>query len=426
LSSKEEKKDSMGGSNSDESANAAQRATSTPAAPAAEDDSTTKPTFCQKALAFFWEYEFLILVACAILLALAYPPLGAEYLAPEITATWLAVCFIFVLAGLGLKTEELTKAFLNIWFNIFVQVFNFGVVSAVVFGVSRGFEQADILGPNLADGMVIGACVPMTINMCQVLTKSSGGDEAAAIFNAAFGNLVGVFLSPVLILGYLGVTGDVDLLEVFYKLALRVVVPVLVGQILQKKSKMTVEFVKNHKPKFKRAQQMCLIFIVYTVFCQTFAEGTESRISDIFLMIAFQFLLLTTLMGMAWQLLRFTFPNSPKLRVMGLYGCTHKTVAMGIPLINAIYENDPAVGLYTLPLLIWHPMQLVLGSLLAPRLAAFVEREEKRLGISSADEDEHEVAALEEGNAEPAEGEADPKNVSATSIGSGRIDNATK
>jgi hypothetical protein len=39
------------------------------------------------------------------------------------------------------------------------------------------------------------------------------------------------------------------------------------------------------------------------------------------------------------------------------------------------------VGLYTLPLLIWHPMQLVIGTFLAPKLAKFVEREHERLGI---------------------------------------------
>lgn len=55
---------------------------------------------------------------------------------------------------------------------------------------------------------------------------------------------------------------------------------------------------------------------------------------------------------------------------------------MGIPLINAIYEGNPAIGLYTLPLLIWHPMQLVIGTMLAPKLAAFVERENERLGIA--------------------------------------------
>ena len=52
---------------------------------------------------------------------------------------------------------------------------------------------------------------------------------------------------------------------------------------------------------------------------------------------------------------------------------------MGVPLINAIYESNPNVGLYTLPLLIWHPMQLVIGSALAPRIANWVEREEDRL-----------------------------------------------
>ncbi len=52
---------------------------------------------------------------------------------------------------------------------------------------------------------------------------------------------------------------------------------------------------------------------------------------------------------------------------------------MGVPLINAIYESNTNVGLYTLPLLVWHPMQLVIGSFLAPKLAAFVDREEERM-----------------------------------------------
>jgi solute carrier family 10 (sodium/bile acid cotransporter), member 7 len=43
----------------------------------------------------FNQYEFLILVVIGICLAKAYPPLGAIYLQPQITATWLAVMFIF-------------------------------------------------------------------------------------------------------------------------------------------------------------------------------------------------------------------------------------------------------------------------------------------------------------------------------------------
>ena len=47
------------------------------------------------------------------------------------------------------------------------------------------------------------------------------------------------------------------------------------------------------------------------------------------------------------------------------------------PRPQAIYEgaSDSPLGLYLLPLLVWHPAQLVVGSALAPRLAAWVERQ---------------------------------------------------
>lgn len=90
----------------------------------------------------------------------------------------------------------------------------------------------------------------------------------------------------------------------------------------------------------------------------------------------------------AWILLSYAFPDQPKLRVFGLFGCTHKTVAIGIPLINSIYGDNPSVGLYTLPLLIWHPIQLLIGTALSPRLVKFVEREHARLGIHETDDDE--------------------------------------
>lgn len=368
-----------------------------------EEEISCLTKYWRKAVAFYFENEFLCLVVVAILLARAYPRLGATYLAPQVTATWIAVVFIFVLAGLGLKTAEFAKAFKRIYFNAFVQCFNFGVVSSIVFGFSRLLIETSIITQSLADGMVICSSLPLTINMVLVLTKSAGGDEASAIFNAAFGNLVGVFLSPVLILGYLGVTGDVDLATVFTKLALRVVIPIAIGQILQKFSKVAVDFVKKYKKYFSKAQMYCLVFIVYTVFCRTFENGSDSGIGDIFLMILFQFILLTIVMTLAWFSLRLFFRDEPTLRVMGLFGCTHKTVAMGVPLINAIYENDPNVGLYTLPLLIWHPMQLVLGSLLVPRLLKWVKVEKERLGIVDDVEEEGESkedAPLEQGDEE--------------------------
>ncbi len=263
---------------------------------------------------FYTKNSFLILVLIVILLAYAYPPLGAVYLAPQVTATWIAVMVIFLLSGISLKSEELSKAFQRIGFNSFVQSFNFFVVSSITFGFSRLMIEAGVLPRSLADGLVIGTSVPITVNMVLVLTKSSNGDEAAAIFNAAFGSLIAVFLSPALILMYLGVKGAVDLGTVFYKLAVRVVLPIAIGQIFHNFSPRVCAFVKDHKPKFKKVQEYCLIFIIYTVFCKTFTKERDTSAGDIFIMIALEFLLLTFMMALAWYLLKLLFPNAPKLR----------------------------------------------------------------------------------------------------------------
>jgi len=74
--------------------------------------------------------------------------------------------------------------------NCFVQVFNFFVVSAVAFGISRLLAAKHVLDQALADGMLICSCMPMAINVVIILTAKSGGDDAAAVFNSTFGNVI--------------------------------------------------------------------------------------------------------------------------------------------------------------------------------------------------------------------------------------------
>ncbi len=218
-------------------------------------------------------------------MARVYPPLGAEYVYPKITSQWLAVMIIFVLSGLGLETNEFAVAFQQWKYNLFVQVYDIGLVSLGVYSLSLALKALNILSKDLADGMVVCACLPMSINMVIVLTKMAGAHDAAAIFNTAFGNFLGVFVSPLLIYVYLGISADIKLFDVFYKLAVRVLLPIVVGQVLQKVIPLIGEFSNKNKAALKRAQQYLLVFIVYTVFCSTFGDKLEGApIGDIFLM----------------------------------------------------------------------------------------------------------------------------------------------
>jgi len=349
-----------------------------------DDDDEEELTSRQKFRKRFWDFyetnEFLILVVIAICLARAYPPLGAEYLKPKITAGWIAVILIFLMAGLALRTEEFVKAFQQIYFNAFVQLYNFGFISACVFGFSRLIITLGAISKELGDGLAICGCLPITVNMCVVLTKASGGDEAAAIFNTAFANMIGIFISPLLIVLYIGVQGGVDTAKTFQDLSIKVLLPLFVGQVLQKTSKLVIRFVKKFKKYFLRGQEYCLVFILYTTFCKTFAGNKRTKFTEILWMILFVFILLMFFTILAWNILKIMIPDKPKLRVMGLFGCTHKTIAVGVPLITSIYSNSPNLGIYTLPLLIWYPMQLIIGTFLVPKFRIFLKNEAERLG----------------------------------------------
>ena len=75
----------------------------------------------------------------------------------------------------------------------------------------------------------------------------------------------------------------------------------------------------------------------------------------------------------------------------GVFGCTFKTVSLGVPLINAMYEDSPDVAMYILPLLMWYPMQLAIGSILAPRLYQFVQQQVEELDCAGVVVDEGEA-----------------------------------
>ena len=236
-------------------------------------------------------------------------------------------------------------------------------------------------------------------------------DEAAAIFNATFGNIVGIFLTPALILLYIGNSGGVPVGKTISTLAIRVLVPLVVGQLIRKISTHFTAFVKKYKYYIDKAREYTLVFIIYTSFCTTFAKSKHKpNAGDLCFLILFQFILLCTTMVLAWFLLRALFRNEPKLRVMGLFGCTEKTLTVGLPLISAIYTGNKNLGPYTLPLLVWYAMQFILGTALTPRLKAFVETETKRLGTVNENPETVKPAGLEE---EPADLESEAAEVQA-------------
>jgi len=356
------------------------------------DTETEKKPFHIRALIWLWEffnaYDFPILLLAFIGIAKLAPEFGAVHLAPQYTASWIAVALIFFLSGIGLKTEQYAYALSKYRFNAYILIYNFGFVSAVVAGISHALKTSGILSPYLSDGLVACGALPLAVNAVSILTIACNGDEAVAVFNEAVSNMIGVFLSPLLIRGYLGKIPGADLPTIFWKLIVRVLVPLIVGQALRMSSQKVVEFRNKYKGWFARAQKYLLVFIIYTIFCTTFNNKAGTGIGDVFTLVLVIFILQVFFLALAWTFTYMFYRDEPKLRVVGLFGPVAKTIALGIPLIQSLYPHNPRVGVYTLPILIWHPMLLVVGSIMTPVVRNFVDSEIKRVNSENVNQEE--------------------------------------
>jgi predicted Na+-dependent transporter len=108
-----------------------------------------------------------------------------------------------------------------------------------------------------------------------------------------------------------GEASQVDFLDVVFNLVYRVVVPLAAGQVRHLlcsaadavtltwarqivhncSPTLTAKFKKN-KDVFKKIQEFSLVFIVFTVFSRTFAEGSNISVGNVIATICVQLVLL--------------------------------------------------------------------------------------------------------------------------------------
>ena len=134
---------------------------------------------------------FLIGIVVVICVAKFAPFIGAKggVLKPEITVKYVAVSAIFFNSGLSLKSEELKNALSNVRLHVFVQSFTLAFVPGLVSLLVKLLELTT-LNEWLLKGLLVVGCMPPPVSSAVILTKAVGGNEAAAIFNSAFGSFL--------------------------------------------------------------------------------------------------------------------------------------------------------------------------------------------------------------------------------------------
>lgn len=310
-------------------------------------------------LRFARKQWFLLALVVVLGAAIVAPDIGRPGgpLAPE---KWqgLIVGGIFLLSGIELRTRDLGGAIRDVRLLVFVQGVSLVLAPVVFYAAARGLAMSRLPEPLLEGFMVLG-CLPTTITSGVALTRASGGDEAGALFNATLGNLLGVVITPLSILLVTGHHANVPARAVVTLLAWQVAAPIAIGQLLQW---WIGDSVDRLRPWPGRASVLLLLVLIYFVFSASLSRGFGASTRHLAAAVVIAAALHGALIIAALRLSSMTIWGfSRSKRTSAVISSTQKTAALGLPLLAILYRDDARLGLLALPLLIYHPLQLVVA-----------------------------------------------------------------
>lgn len=311
---------------------------------------------------------FLAGMALAVLLAWLLPGPGASggILHPELL-TKAGVALIFFLHGLSLSFSALKAGTLKWRLHMVVQGCTFlffpllGWILITVFG--------RILSPELRIGFFYLCALPSTVSSSVALTAAAGGNVAAAVFNATLSSVLGIILTPLWVGWLLQTSGNsMPLGPVILDLVIWLLLPLTAGQFARP---WFGKWAAHHKPLINKIDRGTILLLVYTSFCESFKTGVWSGrgVGVVLLTVAGSFLIFYIVLwasGAACDALKFTWPD----RIAAVFCGSKKTLASGVPMAQLIFGAHPGLSIILLPIMIYHPLQLILCAGLANRWAA--------------------------------------------------------
>jgi solute carrier family 10 (sodium/bile acid cotransporter), member 7 len=313
---------------------------------------------------------FLVGMVAAVALAWWWPEPGARggVLHAELLNK-LGVALIFWLHGLTLPWRALRAGTVRWQLHLLVQASTF--IALPLLGWLAIALLGEQLSPSLRTGTFFLCALPSTVSTSVALTALARGNVPAALFNATLSSLIGVFATPL----WLGLLHDVarggaglPLADVIVDLSLWLLLPLALGQLLRP---VLGRFAEQHKPQIHRIDRGTILLLIYTSFCDSFAAGVWSGGGLAPLLVAFGLcvVLLATIMlltNAAARALRL----SPEDRIVAIFCGSKKSLASGVPMARLLFGSDPTASVILLPLMLYHPLQLVVCGWFATRWAS--------------------------------------------------------
>jgi sodium/bile acid cotransporter 7 len=307
--------------------------------------------------------RFVLWLLATVALGLALPVAGTMLALVDVL-TLVAIFSLFFLHGIRLPREALLAGVTD-W-RLHLAILSITFLLFPIAGLVLSALFPDLLSPQLWMGLLFLCALPSTVQSSIAYTSISGGNVAGAVAAAAFSNLIGVFLTPILVAALLEAQGAEIGIGTIGRIFFLLFFPFILGHALRPRLHLLV----GRWPKLTTiVDKGTILLAVYGAFSAASVAGvwTSLPVPQLLILVALAIALLAMIIGAALAVGRlggFSDDNRAAILFCG----SVKSLASGAPMARILFPGA-ASGLVILPLMIFHTIQLIVCAWIATYLA---------------------------------------------------------
>lgn len=307
----------------------------------------------------------IVLIVLGVILALIFPADGTFADAMDWVVK-IVIGVLFFLYGARLSTREALNGLMHWRLHLLILAFTFLLFPLIGLAL---MPLQHAIGEDLYQGILFLCLVPSTVQSSVNFTSIAKGNVPGAIISASASNLIGVFVTPVLVLLLMSSAGGGLTIDtsVFLDIALQLLAPFIVGQIARAVVPAVQTFAKAKPTSY--VDKISIGLVVYVAFSEGIVTGVWSSVSWVAIVgiiigsVVLVWIMLTVTSWVARKL-GFNYADQVAIQFCG----TKKSLASGLPMATVMFSGG--TGLIIVPLMIFHQVQLMMCSVRAAKYEA--------------------------------------------------------
>ncbi|MBB5393473.1 MULTISPECIES: bile acid:sodium symporter family protein [unclassified Herbaspirillum] len=292
--------------------------------------------------------------------------------------TTFMIGLLFFMHGAKLSRQAVVAGMTHWRLHVTVLLCTFAIFPLI--GLAAKPLLTYFITPELYLGLLFLCVLPSTVQSSIAFTAVARGNVPAAICAASASNLLGIFLTPLLV-GILVVAHNGDghaslgsILKIVYQLLL----PFVAGQALRP---WIGGWIERNKSWLKFVDQSSILLVVYVAFSEAVVQGLWRQVPPTMLVsvLVINVLLLAAIMLITtYGSRRLGFNKEDEITIV--FCGSKKSLASGVPMAKVLFSSG-AIGMVLLPLMLFHQLQLMVCAVLAQRYGA--RREEAQAAAAT-------------------------------------------